>query len=54
LGQARLQFPVIHKYAVYDLEVDTSELTTEQCVRAILARIKGPSEAFKRLKRQMI
>ena len=54
LGQARLQFPVIHKYTVYDLEVDTSVLTTDQCVRAILARIKDPPEAFKRLKRQMI
>lgn len=54
LGQARLQFSVIHKYTVYDLEVDTSELTTDQCVRAILARIKDPPEAFKRLKRQMI
>jgi chloramphenicol 3-O phosphotransferase len=54
LGQARLQFPVIHKYTVYDLEADTSELTTDQCVRAILARIKDPPEAFKRLKRQMI
>jgi chloramphenicol 3-O phosphotransferase len=54
LGQARLQFPLIHKYMVYDLEVDTSVLSTEQCTQAILARIKDPPEAFKRLKRQMI
>lgn len=54
LGQARLQFPVIHKYTVYDLEVDTSVLTLEQCAQAILARIQDPPEAFRRLKRQML
>ena len=27
LGQAKLQFPVIHKYVTYDLEVDTSLLS---------------------------
>jgi chloramphenicol 3-O phosphotransferase len=54
LGQARLQYPVIHKYTIYDLEVDTSTLTAEQCSQAILDRIKTPPEAFERLRRQMI
>jgi chloramphenicol 3-O phosphotransferase len=54
LGQAKLQYSAIHKFTVYDLEVDTSVLTPEQCAQAILARIKESPEAFKRLKRQMI
>lgn len=54
LGQARLQYPVIHKYTLYDLEVDTSVLDPDQCAQAILARIKSPPEAFRRLRRQMI
>jgi chloramphenicol 3-O phosphotransferase len=54
LGQARLQYPLIHKYTVYDVEVDTSLLSPEQCAKAILARIQTPPEAFKRLKGQML
>ena len=54
LGQAKLQFPVIHKYTVYDLEIDTSVLTPEQCAQAILTRIQDPPNAFKRLRRQML
>ena len=53
-GQAKLQYPVIHKYAIYDLEVDTSVLSPEDCAIAIIDRIKSPPEAFQRLKRQMI
>jgi len=54
LGQAKLQFPVIHKYSIYDLEVDSSLLTPEECARAIIVRIMDPPVAFKQLKRQMI
>jgi chloramphenicol 3-O phosphotransferase len=54
LGQARLQYPLIHKYTDYDLEVDTSVLTPEQCAQQIVARIKTPPEAFRRLKGQML
>jgi len=50
LGQARLQFDVIHKYAAYDLEVDTSLLTPEQCAEKIIERLKFPPTAFKQLK----
>jgi chloramphenicol 3-O phosphotransferase len=54
LGQAKRQYPVIHKYAVYDLEIDTSILAPDQCAQAILARIQDPPKAFRRLKRQML
>jgi chloramphenicol 3-O phosphotransferase len=54
LGQAKLQFPVIHKYSIYDLEVDSSLLTPEECARVITARITEPPVAFKQLKRQML
>ena len=54
LGQAKLQYPVIHKYTIYDLEIDTSILTPDQCAQAILARIQDPPKAIRRLKRQML
>ncbi len=50
LGQARVQYPVIHKYVSYDLEVDTSVLTVEQCAERIMERMKRPPEAFGRLR----
>ena len=49
LGQARLQFPVIHKYALYDLEVDTSILSPEECARCICSRLDEPPQAFKEM-----
>ena len=54
LGQARAQFDLIHKYTTYDLEVDTSVLTTQQCAEQIIERLKHPPEAFKRLKNLLI
>ena len=53
LGQARLQFPVIHKYVVYDLEVDTSLLSPEDCARSIQSRLDEPPQALRQM-RQMI
>ena len=49
LGQARLQFPVIHKYAKYDLEIDTSLLTPGQCAERIIERLQSPPAAFHQL-----
>ncbi len=49
LGQARAQFAVIHKYVVYDLEVDTSRLTPEECADRIAARLAFPPTAFRSL-----
>ena len=50
LGQARAQYEVIHKYAAYDVEVDTSQLTLDQCVQQIIERLQSPPVAFKQLK----
>ncbi len=52
LGQARIQFPVIHKYAMYDLDVDTSLLDPQQCAERIIDRLQSPPKAFKRLNRE--
>jgi chloramphenicol 3-O phosphotransferase len=50
LGQARAQFEVIHKYAKYDLEQDTSKLTVEECAEKVIERLKTPPTAFKQLR----
>ncbi len=49
LGQARAQFPLIHQYATYDLEVDSSVLTPGQCADKIMTRLQSPPKALKRL-----
>jgi len=53
LGQARDQFPVVHRYCVYDLEVDTSVLSPEQCATRIIERIKLPPDALQRLRKPL-
>jgi chloramphenicol 3-O phosphotransferase len=50
LGQAREQFDVIHKFVTYDLELDTSKLTAEECAEKVIERLKSPPTAFKQLK----
>ena len=49
LGQARAQYEVVHRYTQYDLEVDTSILSTAQCAQKIMERIETPPKAFKQL-----
>jgi chloramphenicol 3-O phosphotransferase len=51
LGQAAAQFPLVHRHGVYDLEVDTSLMSVEECAVAIKARVESdvPPSAFKRL-----
>jgi chloramphenicol 3-O phosphotransferase len=53
LGQAGLQLPVIHKYALYDLEVDTSLLSPQECALRIQSRLNEPPQALRQM-RQMI
>jgi len=53
LGQGKLQFPVIHKYVEYDLDVDTSILSPEECAIRIRSRLDEPPHAFHQM-RQMI
>ena len=51
LGQARAQFDVIHRYCRYDLEVDTSRFTPEECAAQIIARLEAPPHALAQLAR---
>ncbi len=51
LGQARAQYFVVHAYCIYDLEVDTSLLSVEECalqIKDFLAKAKPPT-AFRQL-----
>ena len=50
LGQAKLQYDVIHTYTKYDLELDTSKLTTDECAEQIIQRLKSPPVAFQQLR----
>lgn len=49
LGQAKLQYEVIHKYVAYDLEVDTSLLNPEECAEQVIERLQNPPIAFRKL-----
>lgn len=49
LGQAKLQYEIIHKFTQYDLELNTSKLTTEECAEQVIERLKSPPNAFKSL-----
>jgi chloramphenicol 3-O phosphotransferase len=40
VGLARWQFPLVHAHALYDLEVDTSSLTPQECAVKIRARLR--------------
>jgi chloramphenicol 3-O phosphotransferase len=53
LGQARAQYEVIHKYACYDLEVDTSRLTPMECARRIQSSLGQPPGALMHMRRMI-
>lgn len=49
LGQARAQYPLVHAHGIYDLEVNTSQHTAEECaaqIKRYLREGNAPS-AFK-------
>jgi chloramphenicol 3-O phosphotransferase len=51
LGQARGQAGIIHQNCIYDLQVDTSQLSPEECARAIKTHlISGKMTAFERMR----
>ena len=52
LGQARTQFGVIHRYTIYDIEVDTAACSPEECAERVLARLASPPTAFLALMRR--
>ncbi len=51
LGQARAQVPLVHAHGIYDLEVDTSVYSPEECARRIQLKIESGDKpaAFHRL-----
>jgi len=55
LGQAAAQFDLVHAHGVYDLEVDTSISSPEECALQIKRRVQdsAPPSALKRLRQQL-
>jgi chloramphenicol 3-O-phosphotransferase len=53
LGQARLQFDIVHGKGIYDLQVDTSILSVKECALLIKKRIISgePPQALEALSR---
>jgi chloramphenicol 3-O phosphotransferase len=51
-GQARAQFGLVHAHGIYDLEVDTSLSSPQECALQIRAGLEGgtPPMAFRRLR----
>ena len=51
LGQAAAQFPLVHAHDLYDVEVDTSELSPVECAEKIIQRLHDaqPPSALKNL-----
>jgi len=54
VGLARYQYDRVHVHGVYDLELDTSVLSVEQCVAAIVDRVNSgePTRTFDKLRLQ--
>ena len=54
-GQVSKQFGIVHAHGIYDLEVDTSTSSAQECARQIKRRIEdlAPPTAFKRLRSQI-
>jgi chloramphenicol 3-O phosphotransferase len=52
LGQAAAQHEPVHRHAVYDVEVDTSRSSAEECAAQIMAYLAAGAqpEAFRRLR----
>lgn len=55
-GQARAQVDRVHAHGIYDLEVDTSIFSPEDCAQQIKVRLDSgnPPDAFKRLKHRKL
>jgi chloramphenicol 3-O phosphotransferase len=54
IGTARSQFEHVHAHGVYDIEIDTSKLTVDECVTRIIALVydKPKVSAFQELARR--
>jgi chloramphenicol 3-O phosphotransferase len=55
-GLARLQYAQVHAQAIYDIEVDTYELSPEACATKIIdyMRASDHTSAFKRLRDRIV
>lgn len=52
IGQAAMQFPIVHQHGLYDVEVDTERRTPQECALLIRDRLAaGPPTAFDQLRR---
>jgi chloramphenicol 3-O phosphotransferase len=56
LGQARAQFPIVHAYVEYDLEIDTSLARAKSCALEIQRRLQDGIEAtaFRRIRQRSL
>jgi chloramphenicol 3-O phosphotransferase len=51
LGQARAQYELVHQHVLYDIEVNTAEMTPGECAEYIWAAVEnGTPTALKRLR----
>jgi len=49
-GHARAHYDLIHAHGIYDLVLDPSQMTPDECARVILNRVNGPApDAFQRI-----
>ena len=53
LGQARLQFNLVHAHGLYDMEVDTSISGPEECALQIIGRLQESPIALHLLKERL-
>jgi chloramphenicol 3-O phosphotransferase len=53
LGQAKLQYEVVHAHTVYDVEVDTSISSPEECAQQIIERLHDSPKALRLLKERI-
>lgn len=44
VGTARSQFELVHAHGLYDIEIDTSKLTVDECVKRIIALVYDKPE----------
>jgi chloramphenicol 3-O phosphotransferase len=53
-GQARAHHDLIHAHGIYDLVLDPSQMTPQECAQAILRRVQdSPPDAFQRIRNKM-
>ena len=54
VGHARAHYDLIHGHGIYDLVLDPSRMTPQECVQAIVRRVQdSPPDAFQRIKSEL-